>query len=97
MPCTTPGTPRLTDAPCWPDSSPSPPASTPTSRASVSRNPANVPDRVRAAADARDDEVGIVAAEDRAALLARFVADDALELAHHPRERVRARSTEPMQ
>ena len=46
--------------------------------------------RVRAAADARDDEVGVVAAEDRAALLARFVADDALELAHHPRVRVRA-------
>ena len=46
-------------------------------------------DRVRAAADARDDDVGIVAVEDRARLRARFVADDALELAHHPRERMR--------
>ena len=46
--------------------------------------------RVRTAADARDHEVGVVAAEDRAALLARFVADDPLELAHHPRVRVRA-------
>ena len=52
-------------------------------------------DRVRAAADARDDDVGIGAAEDRARLHARFVADDALELAHHPRERVRThRGTE---
>ena len=58
--------------------------------ASVSRKPAKVPDRVRTAADARDHEVGVVAAEDRAALLARLVADDALELAHHPRVRVRA-------
>ena len=46
-------------------------------------------DRVRPAADARDDDVGIGAVEDLAALPARFVADDALELAHHPRERVR--------
>ena len=46
-------------------------------------------DRVRPSADARDDEVGI-GAEDRAALFARFVAHDPLELAHHPRIRMRA-------
>ena len=46
-------------------------------------------DRVRASADARDDEVGI-GAEDGAALRVRLVADDALELPHHPRVRVRA-------
>ena len=40
-------------------------------------------DRIRSSADARDDEIGI-GTEDRAALLARFVADDTLELPHHP-------------
>jgi hypothetical protein len=39
---------------------------------------------VRAAADARHDDVG-VGAEDGAYLRARFFAHDALELAHHPR------------
>ena len=90
-PCSTPGTPRLTDAPCWPDSSPWPPASTPTSRGVGVEEPGERAHRVRAAADARDHEVGVVAAEDRAALLARFVADDALELAHHPRDTDAAR------
>ena len=56
----------------------------------MSTNAGERADRVRAAADARDDDVGIVAVEQLAALRARFVADDALELAHHPRERVRA-------
>src|SRR5215467_3630247 len=46
-------------------------------------------DRVRPATHARDDNIGIVT-EERAALAARFVADDALELAHHPREGVRS-------
>ena len=55
------------------------------------------PDRVRAAADARDDDVGVGAAEERAALLARLVADDPLELAHHPRDTGAGPSTEPMQ
>ena len=49
-----------------PISSPRPPASTPTRRASVSMNAGERADRVRAAADARDDDVGIVAVEDRA-------------------------------
>ena len=73
-----------------PISSPRPPASTPTSARVGVEEAGERADRVRAAADARDDEVGVVAAEDRAALLARLVADDALELAHHPRVRVRA-------
>ena len=47
------------------------------------------PDGVRAAADARGDDVG-VAAEQLAALLAGLVADDPVQLAHHPRVRVRA-------
>ena len=81
MPWTTPGTPRPTAAP--------PAGSTPTSRASVSTKPEKMPDRVRAAADAGDDDVG-VAAEQRAALLAGLVADHPVELAHHPRVRVRA-------
>ena len=52
-------------------------------------------DRVRAAADTRDHDIGILVAEDRAALPVRLVADDALELAHHPRERMRThRGTE---
>ena len=68
---------------------PSPPASTPTSRASVLDEAGERADRVRTAADARDDDVGIGAVEQLAALAARLVADDALELAHHPRERVR--------
>ena len=46
------------------------------------------PDRVRAPADARDHEVGVVAAEQRSALLTCFVTDHPLELAHHPRVRV---------
>src|SRR5262249_38825128 len=47
-------------------------------------------DGVRAPADARHDEVRVGPVEDLAGLLARLVADDALELAHHPRERMRA-------
>ena len=45
--------------------------------------------RVRPAAHAGDHEVGVVATENGAALLTGFVADDPLELAHHPRVRVR--------
>ena len=46
-------------------------------------------DRVRAAADAGDDDVGI-APEQLVALRTSLVADHAVELAHHPRVRVRA-------
>ena len=42
------------------------------------------------AADARHDDVGVGAVEQLAALRAGLVADDPLELAHHPRVRVRA-------
>ena len=45
---------------------------------------------VRPAADAGDDDVGVAAVEQRPALLAGLVADDPVELAHHPRVRVRA-------
>jgi len=45
--------------------------------------------RVRATPDAGDDEIGI-APEQRTALFARLVADDALELPHHPGKGVRA-------
>src|SRR3954469_2636753 len=40
--------------------------------------------RVGTATDARDHEVGVGAAQDRPALLTRFVAHHPLELAHHP-------------
>src|SRR6187401_1475844 len=42
------------------------------------------PDRVRSAPDASDDDIGVSPGH-RTALLARFVADHAVELAHHPR------------
>ena len=95
MPCTTPGTPRFDRGAVM--------ARLEAEAAGFDADEARVgvdeagerADRVRAAADARDDDVGIGAAEDRARLHARFVADDALELAHHPRERVRThRGTE---
>ena len=81
MPCTTPGTPRPTAAP--------PAGSAPTSRAAVPDEPGEDPGRVGAAADAGDDDVGVAAGQ-RAALLAGLVADHAVELADHPRVRVRA-------
>ncbi len=46
-------------------------------------------DRIRAAADTREHQIR-VAPDDLDGLAARFVADDALEFAHHPRERVRS-------
>ncbi len=46
------------------------------------------PGRVGPAADAGDDDVGVAAGE-CPALLARLVADDPVQLAHHPRVRVR--------
>ena len=66
-----------------------PAASTPTSRAVGVDEAGEGPGRVRAAADAGDDHVGVGAAEQGPALLAGLVADDPLELADHPRVRVR--------
>ena len=55
----------------------------------MSRNPANVPIAFDPPPTQATTQIRIGAAEDRAALRARLVADDALELAHHPRVRVR--------
>src|SRR5262249_22548108 len=52
--------------------------------------PREGPHRVRATAHARDDHVGIPSAEPGPALLARLVTHDALELADHPRIRMRS-------
>ena len=77
-----PGTP-------WPTAAP-PAGSTPTSSTAGQLGEAGEDaDGVGAAADARRDDVG-VAPEQRPALLAGLVADHAVELAHHPRVRVRA-------
>ncbi len=66
-----------------------PPARPRPARASVSTKPAKMPAGVGPAADAGHDHVGI-GAEEGPALLAGLVADHPLELAHHPRVRMRA-------
>ena len=80
MPCSTPGIPLVMAAP--------PAASTPTSRASVSTKPAKVPAAFDPPPTQADDDVGVGAAQQGTALHAGLLADDALELAHHVRERM---------
>ena len=55
----------------------------------VSTNPAEDPGRVGSSADAGDDDVGVVAGQGPG-LRPRLVADHPVQLAHHPRVRVRA-------
>ena len=81
MPCTTPGTPRPIAAP--------PAASTPTSDGVGVDEAGEGARRVRPAADAGHHPVGVGPAEQLPALLAGLVAHHPLELAHHPRVRVR--------
>ncbi len=82
MPWTTPGTPRPIAAP--------PAASTPTSRAAVSTKPAKVPAAFEPPPTQATTKSGSAPPSSGPALLARLVADDPLELAHHPRVRVRS-------
>ena len=70
---------------------PRPPASTPIRRTpGAPTNAVNMPIALRAAADARDDDLGI-AAQPLGVLGARLVADHPLQVAHELRERMRAR------
>ena len=81
MPWTTPGAPRPTAAP--------PDGSAPTRRASVSTKPENNPAAFEPPPTQATTTSGIAAGE-RPALLAGLVADHPVQLAHHPRVRVRA-------
>ena len=90
MPWITPTEPPASVAACRPLSRPSPPASKPYSRTpSSGTNAWNAADGVGPAADAGDDRVG-QRADQLEDLPARLDPDDALEVADHHRERVRA-------
>ena len=90
MPCSTPADPAVSVAALRPGSGPSPPASQPMSRTGgVGDEGVEDADGVGAAAHAGDHGVRQPAGHGQH-LLARFHADDALEVPHHHRERVRA-------
>ena len=89
MPCSTPGTPRpMADPPA---------ASTPTSRTGTVDEAGKRAGSIGTAPDTRHHQVGVAPPEQDPALLTGLLADDPLELTHHPRKRDAVPSPNPRQ